>query len=41
MTATGLDEVRRWVLSHGRHVSVIAPESLAAAVADEAEELVP
>ena len=39
MTVTGLDEVRRWVLSHGRHVRVIAPASLAEAVVAEAEGL--
>jgi len=34
-----LDEVRRWVMSFGRHAKVIAPTSLAAEIAAEAAEV--
>jgi predicted DNA-binding transcriptional regulator YafY len=39
LSSGALDEVRRWVMSFGRHAKVIAPTSLAAEIAAEAAEV--
>jgi predicted DNA-binding transcriptional regulator YafY len=39
LSSGALDEVRRWVMSFGRHAKVIAPASLAAEIAAEAAEV--
>jgi predicted DNA-binding transcriptional regulator YafY len=39
LSSGALDEVRRWVMSFGRHAKVIVPASLAAEIAAEAAEV--
>jgi hypothetical protein len=39
LSSGALDEVRRWVMSFGRHAKVIAPAALAAEIAAEAAEV--
>lgn len=38
-TVTGLDEVKRWVMQYGSHAEVLSPQSLRAAVAEEARKM--
>lgn len=37
--ASGLGDIRRWVLRYGSHAEVLAPANLRAAVAHEAQRM--